>query len=195
MRIRRDVHDGIGPTLAAVPLQLDVIAARLDADDESGQEIARRVKDEVRSAVADLRLLIDGLRPANLDHFGLAGAIGQRVESVRDAGVAVHLDLDPAADGLSAAAEVVVLHVVAEALTNVVRHAGAERVDVRVAVVDDAVRVEVSDDGAGPSGSLVAGVGLESMHARVTELEGNLRLSRGPLGGVRVLATIPLEDT
>ena len=194
LRIRRDVHDGIGPTLAAVPLQLDAITARLDARDEDAQEIARRVKDEVRSAVADLRLLIDGMRPANLDHFGLVGAIEQRAASVRGTRGArqprsrARPSGSGCRDGSGRAARGI------ESLANVVRHASAERVDVCVAVRGRVVLVDVADDGNGTARPLRAGVGLESMRERVTELEGSLQLSRGPLGGFRVCASIPLES-
>jgi signal transduction histidine kinase len=109
--------------------------------------------------------------------------------------VQVNLDVDGARQDLGAATEVVVLHVVSESLANVVRHASAERVDVRVSVTDRVVWVDVADDGDGPARPVRAGVGLESMRERVAELEGNLRLSRGPLGGFRVSASIPLEDT
>ena len=123
-RIRRDVHDGIGPTLAAVPIQLDVLTGRIDPNDDEALALAHRVKDQVLDAVADLRLLIDGLQPSSLEVLGLEGAIRHRIEGARDSGLVVEARLDELRD-LEPAVAAATLHVVAEALTNTVRHAEA----------------------------------------------------------------------
>lgn len=191
-RIRRDVHDGIGPTLAAVPIQLDVLTSRLDPDDDEARALARRVKDQVLDAVADLRLLIDGLQPSSLEVLGLEGAIRQRVAVARDAGLEVDLVLDDLPD-LGPAAGAATLHVVAEALTNAVRHAGGTRARVEVGVRQSRVVIDVIDNGCGLAASVQPGIGLESMRLRATELGGAFRLTRGNLGGLHLHAEIPEE--
>jgi signal transduction histidine kinase len=202
-RIRRDVHDGIGPTLAAVPLQLDALVARLDPADADGRALADRVKHGVRDVVGDLRLLIEGLRPRSLDQLGLAGAIHERVAAVEDAGLEVTCSID-IEGGLGPLAEVVVLQVVAESLANVVRHADARRVDVEVRSQGRWVQVDVADDGRGlgpvdvpadmPDAGAGTGVGLDSMRSRTAELGGDLRLGRARLGGLHVRARIPRDS-
>ncbi|MGJ6963308.1 sensor histidine kinase [Streptosporangium sp. G11] len=145
-RLRRDLHDGLGPTLAALTMRAEAV------HDLVGDERARRllagIVSDAEAAVADVRTLVDGLRPPALDSLGLLGAL--RAHATRQPSglrVALHApdDLPP----LPAATEVAAYRIASEALTNVHRHAGATRAELRVEVVGGTLRLEVSDDGRG----------------------------------------------
>jgi signal transduction histidine kinase len=198
-RLRRDLHDGLGPTLAAVGLRAETAAAQLDAGSVADAQVSlSELSREVEMAMTDVRRLVDGLRPPALDELGLVGAIDQqvrRLEGMRQDGRALQISVaSTGSDGLRslpAAIEVAAYRIAVEAVTNAVRHADADRCDVRIDA-GDTLRIEVSDDGRGLAGDARAGTGLESMTARATEVGGHLDLERAPEGGTRVVAVLPL---
>ncbi|MEO7941973.1 MAG: histidine kinase [Marmoricola sp.] len=194
LRIRRDLHDGLGPVLAATTLQVDALRRRLDEHDTDGQQIADRVSAQLQSAVTDVRGLIEGLRPPVLDQMGLASSIEELVTPLRDAGVAVDLDVG-VPDALDPATEVAAYRIAAEALTNVLRHSTATRCGVSAQVDRSSLLLEVTDDGSGLSGRGHAGVGLASMAERAAELGGTLTISRVEPRGTRVSAVLPMEES
>ncbi len=134
-----------------------------------------------------------GLRPPALDELGLVGALQRLAERCgADGGLRVDVDVPGELPALPAAIEVAAYRIVQEALTNVVRHAGARTCCVRLAVDGDVVTVEVTDDGAGIAASATPGVGLSSMRERAAEMGGSCAVGAGPDGGTRVLARLPL---
>ncbi|WP_238015853.1 sensor histidine kinase [Dactylosporangium sp. AC04546] len=184
-RLRRDLHDGLGPTLAALTM-------RAEAAQEVGGEAAQRLLEEIvtdtQTALADVRRIIEGLRPPALDTLGLVGAIRAHVASW-PAGPRVVLDAPDDIVELPAAAEVAAYRIAVEALANARRHAGASTVRVAVAVDGDALTLSVHDDGAG-AGSATPGVGMHSMRERAAELGGTLVFGTGD--GTTVTARLPL---
>ncbi|MGG5260434.1 sensor histidine kinase [Phycicoccus avicenniae] len=166
LRLRRDFHDGVGPVIAGVRMQLH--AARPHLDGREGQ-VVEEVLADLGELGRSVREIIDGLRPAALD-LGLAGAVHRTAEALL-AGRTVEVDVRGRLDDLHPAVEVAAYRIVAEALTNVARHSGAHRVQVALERADD-LHVRVRDDGgwAGPVGS--GGVGTTSMRARAEELGG-----------------------
>jgi len=191
-RLRRDLHDGLGPTLAATTLR--VALAREHADPRTAAALGE-VEELLDAATAGVRRAVTGLRPPALDELGLVEALRSQIAVV--AGAAVALDVDLAAiPGLSAAAEAAVFRVVVEAVTNAVRHAEASRVRVHLGpdcpAGRDGVRAEVADDGRGLAGS-VEGVGRRAMAERAAELGGTLSVTSGVggCGGTVVVLWVP----
>ena len=193
-RIRRDLHDGLGPQLAGISLQIDMSLELLADDPERVVTLLSRVKDELSDGVLAVRRVVDGLRPPSLDELGLIGAIRQQVALLDtsltgglDIRVVAPTDLGP----LPAATEVAAFRIVTEAVTNTARHAEATTCTVEVRGAD-ALQVEIRDDGRGISSGGEAGVGLGSMQARAEELGGLIRVESSPGSGTCITATLPL---
>ena len=197
-RLRRDLHDGLGPQLSSQALTIDAIRALMRRDPDAAEELLLDLKADAQDAVTDIRRLVYGLRPPALDDLGLLGALRESAAQYSAKGLSVSVEAPEALPPLSAAVEVAAYRIAQEALTNVVRHAGASTCIVSVALEEASVLcVEVRDDGRGipdpqENSSVRAGVGLTSMRERASELGGNLLV--GPLleGGTRIRARLPL---
>jgi signal transduction histidine kinase len=199
-RLRRDLHDGLGPQLSSQALTVDAVRSLMRRDPDAAEELLLDLKTDAQNAVADIRRLVYGLRPPALDDLGLLGALRETAAQYDAKGLRVSVEAPQRLPSLSAAVEVAAYRIAQEALTNVARHAGAHSSTVSLALDEDgALRVEVSDDGTGmpdpqtgPSGH--AGVGLTSMRERATELGGSLAVEALPEGGTRVRARLPLPE-
>jgi signal transduction histidine kinase len=193
-RIYRELHDGLGPSLAALSLRVETARELVDRDAGRAAQLLDEALPRLKATVADVRTVVHGLRPAALDDLGLSGALrelGGRFAGPRlMVDVAVRLD---AAVPLPAAVEVATYRITAEALANAARHAGAEHVRVAVEQGDGALSLVVEDDGRGISPRRSSGVGLASMRERAAELGGMLTVGRVPHGpGTRVSARLPV---
>jgi signal transduction histidine kinase len=197
VRIRRDLHDGIGPVLAAATLQVDALARRLEPDDEDGRALAARIRAELQRAVNEVRSLIDGLRPAALDQLGLAAVLEEHAVALRDAGIDVEITVSGKPAQAGPAAEVAAYRIIGEAMTNALRHADPTRVLVTVDALPSGLDLRVVDDGSGlaPGRREDPGVGLVSMRDRAAELGGWLMLSNTDMGGTEIRAHVPTEAT
>ena len=189
-RLRRDLHDVLGPALAGVGLGLDAVRSRAPRDPAGADELIVQVQDEVRACVGEIRKIIEGLRPPVLDERGLVGALHEHAERI-----ASRADLRVTVDGadlpaLPAAVEVVAYLIGQEALTNAVRHAGARHIAVTVRADDVELLLEVTDDGIGLPEQRRSGVGLHSMAERAAEIGGDVVVTSGE--GTRVRARLPL---
>ncbi len=188
-RIRRDLHDGLGPVLGGVALRLQAAGNAIDTDPGRARELVGLARSEVSDALDDVRRLVHDLRPPALDDLGLEAAVRQQAERVRS-----EVDLDvSAADvtGLPAAVEVAAYRIVSEALANVVKHADARHVDVRLTGDGCALTVTVADDGRGIGPDVTAGVGLLSLRERAEELGGRCEVVCPESGGTTVRAVLP----
>jgi signal transduction histidine kinase len=197
-RIRRDLHDGLGPALAGVALGLDAVHRLAPQDAEAASRLAQDLKTEVQTSLADVRRLVEDLRPPALDHLGLVGAVRQHAVSLteRDPRLDVRVEGEPVCS-LPAAVEVAAYRIATEALSNVSRHAAARRCRVLIALSDPtsgggSLRVEVEDDGVGLPDVHRTGVGLAAMRERAVELGGTCETLRMPRGGTLVAARIPV---
>lgn len=190
-RLRRDLHDGLGPTLAALTLQVDTVRNLLARGTDADAELLR-LRSGVASTVLDVRRLVEGLRPPALDELGLDGALAQLAERVTlGSDLAVDVSLPPALPLIPAAVEVAAYRVTQEALGNAVRHSGATASRVALHVEDDGIRLEVSDNGSGAVHPRPGGLGLASMHERAAELGGRLSIRTGPARGTVVDLWLP----
>jgi signal transduction histidine kinase len=194
-RLRRDLHDGLGPTLAGLTLGLDTALA-LPPGQREVQELLGRLKAETQRAVTDVRRIVYGLRPPALDELGLAGSLDEEIRRLRCQAPALSVTLELPADGLDdlpAAVEVACYRIVSEALTNVARHARAERCSVRIQLAPG-LDIEVRDDGTGWPEAWRAGVGIASMRERVAEFGGDLVIEPSLPHGTRIAARLPIGE-
>jgi signal transduction histidine kinase len=192
-RLRRDLHDGLGAQLAGLNVQAGALRRLIPTDPDAADEVVVELRDELRSAIADIRRLVYDLRPPALDDLGLVEALRRLAERYGSEGeqLRVIVEAPEALPYLPAAVEVAVYRITQEALTNVVRHARARSCVVRLAVNED-VALEIVDDGVGIPAQRGAGVGLSSMHERASELGGSCVVQSVPKGGTQVLVRLPL---
>jgi signal transduction histidine kinase len=194
-RIRRDLHDGLGPALTGVAFGLDAVRNTVGHDPEAAATALAELRAEVQSSIGDVRRLVYELRPPVLDQLGLVSALeeyGARLNEGGGLAVTVNSGALPA---LPAAVEVAAYRIASEALTNVVRHARATRSVVSLDVVAGSLLVEVVDDGVGVPAQRRphSGVGLAAMAERAAELGGSCSVDRRDAGGTAVRALIPLR--
>lgn len=193
-RIRRELHDGLGPGLAALRLQLDGVRQALPPDVEAARRLTR-VEGTLSDALDELRRIVEGLRPAALDELGLSGALTSQCRAVSgpaDQAPLVDVSIDPGLPALPLAVEVALVRVSGEALTNAVRHGDPSRCTVTLDWQDGEAVLRVEDDGAGvAAGRLGRGHGLSTMRERVEELGGNLHIGSVQPHGTVVTAVIP----
>ena len=192
-RLRRDLHDGLGPALAGMTMQVGAARSLLGQDPKSVDATLGRLERQLQDCLIDVRRIVDDLRPAVLDQLGLVGAIRSATATLAPpGGSGVRIDVVAEVLGyLPAAIEVAAYRIAVEAVTNVVRHAHADACRVRV-TADSILSLEVTDDGAGLSPDSVPGVGLTSMRERVEELGGALTITPRAGGGTRISADLPL---
>jgi signal transduction histidine kinase len=166
------------------------------SDPDAAAVLADQLKHEAHTCLADVRRLVENLRPPALDQLGLVGAVRQHGERLteRDRG----LEVAVLADGippLPAAVEVAAYRIASEALTNVSRHAGARTCRVGIAIDESgSLLVEIEDDGVGLPAQVNTGVGLTAMRERAVELGGTCEVVRCARGGTRVEARIPVSS-
>ncbi len=194
-RLRRDLHDGLGPQLAGLTLKLETARNRL-AHDTLAQTLLSDLTGRTQAAVADIRRLVYALRPPALDELGLLPALREHVLQYSDQegnGLHISLDAPDCLPELSAAVEVAVYRVAQEALTNVVRHAHARHCNIHLTLDETAgvLTLEVRDDGGGMTPAAKTGVGLISMRERAEELGGTWTIQPIPTGGICVLVELP----
>jgi len=191
-RLRRDLHDGLGPTLAAIAVRAEAARRALQHDPDRASEALSSIASDAQSAVIEVRRIVQDLRPPALDELGLVGAIRARADHFGE-----HLIVDVAAperlDDLPAAVESVAYRIVSEALTNVVRHSSATHAWVDIEEQPHSLVIEVADDGTGVSAGDPVGVGLASMHERAAELGGTCNIAVRTEGGTLVRVVLPVH--
>lgn len=191
-RIAGDLHDESVQTLTALAIRLDVLSARID-DPELVQQLVE-IKATARSAISTLRQLMFELHPPVLDRDGLAAALLPHLEQLRlEPGLEVELE-DALGEELAPETAAAAYRIVQEALLNIRKHAGARRVDVKLAGRADGLHVSVSDDGRGfeTGGRQEPGhLGLSAMRERVEMAGGWIRIDSEPGRGTTVEFTLP----
>lgn len=193
-RLRRDLHDGLGPVLAAMSFKLDAVYNLADRDAGAVKKMSTELKAQMQDVLADIRRIAYNLRPPALDELGLVGALKAHIASHNQVqGLQITLEAPENPPPLPAAVEVAAYRIALEAMTNVSRHAGAQHCCVRLSLPDD-LCLEVTDDGCGMPGSVRSGVGLTSMRERAEELGGMCVAEVLPQGGTGITAHLPLSS-
>lgn len=191
-RLRRDLHDGLGPQLTGISLALDATADSLTTVAPREAASLEALRGELGEAIVDIRRLVHDLRPPSLDELGLLGAIEDLAHRVSRGDLAVSVVCHEPLPELSAAVEVSALRIVSEAINNVARHAEASTCQVTVTALHDELRIRVVDDGRGLAPQFRAGVGTGSMRERAEEVGGRCTLANGERGGVVVEVLLPV---
>jgi signal transduction histidine kinase len=194
-RLRRDLHDGVGPRLAALTLKIETARNRLDHDPAS-QDLLSDLAERAREAVADVRRSVHALRPPVLDDLGLVPALRETAAQYEGNGLSISVEALDDLSPLPAAVEVAAYRIAQEASANVVRHASARSCAVRFDLDEETgvLRLEVEDDGRGVGEDPGSGVGLSSMRERAEELGGTCVVGPSPAGGMRVRAELPFLE-
>lgn len=192
-RLRRDLHDGLGPTLASQTFKLDAALDLLDpARDQSARAILQDVKAQTQGTVAEIRRIVYELRPPALDDLGLVGALDAYLAQVNHAqGLVITLQVPSELPPLSAAVQVNAYRIVTEGVHNVIKHARAAHCVVGLKVERELV-IEITDDGDGFPNDARPGVGLSAMRERAQELGGSFEVDTVQPHGTLIRATLPL---
>jgi signal transduction histidine kinase len=193
-RLRRDLHDGLGPQLASLTMKAEAARDLLESAPDRSSALLEEITTQAQEAVTDVRRLVYGLRPPALDDLGLLGALQAQATHTEHNGLRVTVEVPEELPSLPAAVEVAVYRIAQEALTNAARHAAAQSCTVRI-VPDkraNVLRLEVTDDGRGILEDRSAGVGLASMRERAEELGGTCEIEALSSGGTSVRAILPL---
>ena len=192
-RLRRDLHDGLGPQLAAQTLKVGSARSLYGRDPAAADALLSELETNMEAAISDIRRLVYNLRPPALDELGLDGAIRESAAQYATNGLKISVDTPQTLPSLPAAVEVAAYRIVQEALTNVVRHAAASECVIRLGL-DGELELEITDDGVGLPEDRGAGIGLSSMRERAVELGGTCVVEPSLPEGTRVLARLPLPE-
>jgi signal transduction histidine kinase len=195
-RLRRDLHDGVGPQLAALMLELET-ASELVSDNPEASGLMAKLSNRARQIVSDVRHSAHALRPPALDELGLIGALREGAIQYGQAGLRVSVENTGEFSRLPAAVEVACYRIAQEAMANVVRHARASHCSIRIRLDEEAgaLTVEVEDDGRGIREDDRAGVGMISMRERTEELGGWCIVKPLAGGGTLLRALLPFRIT
>jgi signal transduction histidine kinase len=193
-RLRRDLHDGLGPQLASQTLGLDAVDRLIEPEPDRARSLIGELKRQAQGAVADVRRLVYGLRPPALDDLGLGGALYEESLRYKEKGLQVTFEAPDPLPALPAAVEVAAYRIAQEALHNVAQHAQARACAVRLDLGTNGLAVEVVDDGIGIPPGRRSGVGTQSMRERTAELNGRFLIETRDSGGTRVRAELPLYE-
>jgi signal transduction histidine kinase len=195
-RLRRDLHDELGPALAGSLMKMGAARSLMASEPARAGELLDDLEGDARAMIDEIRRIARDLRPPALDELGLLGVLRQRIatfdEAPHDGRLRVAFDAPAELPALPAAVEVAALRIALEGLTNAARHSRASCASVGVALDGDALVVSVVDDGIGVASDTKPGVGLASMRERADELGGSLSIEAPDGGGTKILARLPL---
>ena len=189
-RLRRDLHDGLGPALATLTLQAEAARDWLRSDPDKSEALLSEVIDGTQRALADIRRVVYELRPPALDDLGLVSAIKEQATQFSSPDLSIRVDAPEPLPLLPAAVEVAAYRIVQEALTNVTRHAAAHSCTVSLSI-NGTMEIDIRDDGIGIPAAYRAGVGLNSIHERAAELGGSCVIKSAPGEGTQIKVSLP----
>jgi signal transduction histidine kinase len=202
-RLRRDLHDGLGPALASVIWQVDSARDLIPTNPSEAVLLLESSIEQAQAALADIRRLVYGLRPPALDELGLVGALEQAARKYQQGSIGVTIAIE-AADplpSLPAAVEVATYRIIQEALKNAIEHGKAKNCLVCLipgcnpadgAPTSGSLHLTIRDDGVGLPEVVTPGVGLTSMRERAEELGGTFKIEPQRVGGTGIEVCLPL---
>jgi len=192
-RLARDLHDSLGHVLTIAIVQLENADHLVDQEPRQAQKIIRTVRGHLASGLDDLRVTLGAVHTGNIDTDNLLPSLQQVADQFAEAtGIALHTRLPAALPPLSDAQAQALYRTAQEALTNIFKHALALNVWIDLHVCDAELALEIRDDGQGLSESGDSGYGLQGVRERAAELDGTIRVSRPPDGGMLLSMHLPL---
>lgn len=197
-RLRRDLHDGLGPALASLPLKVDAAIDLMEDDRSTSVKLLGEVKRQAQQLVGDVRQVVNDLRPPALDELGLVEAVRSGLSHLHSqpSSPQILLEAETVPRQLPAAIEAASYRIVMEAVTNVVKHAHARhcQIAIQVAETPPQLQITIDDDGEGLPKQVRANVGLRSMRERAEELGGTFQIAARANGGTRITVLLPLPE-
>ena len=191
-RMRRDLHDGLGPALAGLSLGLQ--AALDSAQGTDLEALLSRLDQEMRATTEDLRRLTASIPPTDLDVYGLTEAVKRRATSLSSGHLRIDTQVGAELPRLRPEVELAAFRIITEALTNTARHSDANHCSVTITPTEQELDITVTDDGQGIPTTPSRGLGIRSMQERAIELGGTFHLGTPPTNsGTRIHATLPLQ--
>ena len=191
-RLRRDLHDGLGPQLATIAVKVSAAQNLLEADPAGAERLLGEIKVESQSAIREIRRVVEDLRPSAVDQLGLLSALHEFVVQNGNGQVKITLAAPDQLPALPAAVEVAVFRTVTEAVTNIIRHANAQNCLITLSL-DKNLVLQIVDDGDGFSTAVASpGIGLNSMQERAAELGGTFEVESTVGKGTKIMVTIPM---
>ena len=193
--IAREIHDELGQVLTGLKMDVSWLAQRLDAKQKALQGKTQSMCGLIDSAIGTVRKIASGLRPEILDQMGLVAAINwQAKDFQKRTGIRCRVDVPPEGIKLDLERSTTTFRIFQEILTNVARHAHASRVDVKFALTDDQMTLEVADNGVGIPDAKLNGksLGLLGIQERALHFNGDVTINGASGQGTRVTVSIPL---
>ena len=190
-RMRRDLHDGLGPQLASQTLTLTATRRILQQDPQAADDLLKEAIKHAQAATDDIRRVVYDLRPPALDDLGLIGAIQAHIRKLDYVGLKIDLETPKKLPALPAAVEVACYLIIQEALANIVRHSGAKFCKISLSINGN-LHFEIRDRGQGIPAKHHPGVGLSSMRQRAEELDGKFQIDSIQNSGTNVIVDLPL---
>lgn len=198
--IARELHDNIGQVLTTINMELELLKdGRSESATQPGDRV-ERLQELIRSSIRQVKNVCRGLRPDILDHLGLIPAISNLAESAgKNLPCGIHVSADDLPD-MSKDTELALYRIAQEAITNIIRHAGAKNAFIDIKVLKKRVYLKVKDDGTGFDVRKLEAVdvrtrslGLLIMKERALQAGGSLRFKSEPGKGTRVVVTLPIR--
>ena len=193
-RLRRDLHDGLGPTLASLSFKVEAARNLLSRDVARADTLLTTVATQMQEAITEIRRLVYALRPPALDELGLVAALHDQASQHQLQGIQVSIDAPEPLPALPAAVEVALYRIAQEAMTNITRHAQAHNCTVCLRLEAGGISLLISDDGQGLPSTHRIGIGLHAMHERAAELGGTCEIEPREAGGTIVRTFLPLSS-
>ncbi|WP_232243217.1 sensor histidine kinase [Paenibacillus sp. GSMTC-2017] len=194
-RLRRDLHDGLGSSLASMILRLDeaIHQYSLLGQPNNSKQVMEAVRLQLKESITDIRRLVYSLRPPTLDEFGLVFSLQELILQYQNPALQIIMEGAERDLEVSAAVEVAVFRIVQEALTNVIHHANASTCRIILRLEDHFFHIQITDNGNGMPLHVKPGVGVCSMRERAEELGGSFHLISAPDKGTDIQVHLPVE--
>lgn len=201
-RVARELHDELGQSLGSTSLSVELARRAVTSDGEAVSSHLEQAHDLIADATDRMYQLIHGLRPSVLDDLGLVAALRSHLKQLFEPlGIEYEVDASELGDRLDPIVEIALFRIHQEALTNIMRHAKAEHVQLRLSREDGVIVAEIQDDGVGFDPDSVSeghlggrGYGLIGMRERAILLGGSIAIDSRPGGGTRVEVRIPVKE-
>ncbi|MEH7224797.1 sensor histidine kinase [Bacillus sp. JJ1566] len=192
-RIRRDLHDGLGPQLASLGMNIEAARNLYKINHKAGDELLMTTHKQLKDAINDIRQLVYDLRPPILDELGLIFAINEFISQYSQSEINFRTFVPPTVSNLPAAIEIATYRIIQESISNVIRHSKATECIIKITMTNF-IKIEITDNGKGISFDAKKGIGMASMRERTEELNGTFHVISTPGLGLSIQAIFPLIE-